>query len=318
MTRLDRAVVFLVLIVVAALALGRRETVFDPAGGRRPQPPMAAPETPLPLDSATPLPRGVPASPGVVRPPLAPTSPQRVRRPPLEAPAADDPVFEIDTETVKSGTVLLGTAFSVDDRGVWLTARHVASDVCGQVALVSGGRPVAASIAYQDAESDLAVLRTRGGAPAMPLATDRPEVGETGYSFGFPTGVLGATRDSLLGRSRMQLGGRMTGTTPTLTWSEIRRFPDSLDTLGGMSGGPMLDESGRVVGILVAASVRRGRVHTVAPEVLSEAAQQTRLFDGAAPLPPVQEVADASLELSTVANELSGNSRIAKVYCRAR
>ena len=35
-----------------------------------------------------------------------------------------------------------------------------------------------------------------------------------------------------------------------------------------MSGGPVFDEQGKIIGIMVAASVRRGRIHTVAPEVL--------------------------------------------------
>jgi len=316
MNRLDRAVIIGVFLFAAFFALGRHSIVYEPGAGRRPQP---LPE-PVPFDNTAPPPRALTPS-QTTTPPLPPpaqTSPQRVRRPPLAPPSAQDPVFEVEPDEVKSGTVLLGTAFSVDQRGVWLTARHVASGLCRQLAIFADGRPVATSIAYVDPEMDVAVLTTRGGAPALPLETATPAVGETGYSFGYPTGVLGATQDTLMGRSRMQGSGRLAGITPTLSWAEARRIPESLDSLGGMSGGPMLDESGRVVGSVVAASERRGRVHTVAPEVLSETGQTTRLFSAATPSAPVQQIADRSETLGDVAGDLSEESRITKVYCRAR
>ena len=313
MNRLDKAVVVLVLLFVGIAVLGRHAIVYDPGVGRRPQP--------LPSISQLDHPTPRAASPGTTapqQPPLVQAAPQRVRRPPLAAPSAQDPIFEVEPDEIKSGTVLLGTAFSVDERGVWLTARHVASDLCRQLAIVADGHQVAASIAYAAPDMDVAVLTTRGGTPALQLTSGTSLVGESGYSFGYPTGVLGATEDTLMGRSRMQGTGRLVGTTPTLTWAEARRIPNSLDTLGGMSGGPMLDDSGRVIGTVVAASERRGRVHTVAPEVLSETGQASRLFSASTPSAPVQEIADRSEGLSDVATDLSDAARIVKVYCRAR
>ncbi|HYG25718.1 MAG TPA: serine protease, partial [Caulobacteraceae bacterium] len=61
-----------------------------------------------------------------------------------------------------------GTAFSVADSGVWLTARHVV-DGCARTALVvAEGRGVAVR-ATIDPRSDAAVLISDGGAPALPL-----------------------------------------------------------------------------------------------------------------------------------------------------
>jgi serine protease Do len=306
MHRFDKAVIVLVLICAAAAILGRNLISYDPAAGRRPPPSASSP-----LDRTAPPPE---VSPGSTKP----TYPQRVRRPPLEPPSAQDPVFEVEPDQVKSGDVLLGTAFSVDSRGIWLTARHVANEDCRQLAIIAEGHRVEAEIAYVDPKMDVTVLRTRGGTTALPLATDTPLVGESGYSFGYPTGVLGATEDTLMGRSRMQGSGRLAGLTPTLTWSEQRRLPDSLDSLGGMSGGPMLDDSGRVVGSVVATSIRRGRVHTVAPEVLSETGQETHLFGATTPAAAVSEIADRSEALSDIASELNDTARIVKVYCRER
>ncbi len=107
----------------------------------------------------------------------------------------------------------------------------------------------------------------------MPLETGGLNTSDTGYSFGYPQEKLGATEDRLMGRSRMELNGELGGVGPVLTWAETQRFPDALPALSGMSGGPMLDENGKVVGIMVAASVRRGRVHSVAPEILQTTEQ---------------------------------------------
>jgi serine protease Do len=299
MTGADRFIIGVLFALMVGLLSHRQLPAYDPGAGRRPilvPPPAAAP------------------APSV---PPRPTA-ERVRRPRLEAPDARDPTFTVNTGPVHGGSILIGTAFSVDGRGVWFTARHVASEVCQQLALVVNGRPEPATMAYLHPESDLAVLQTRGGAPAMPLSTDRPAVGDTGFSFGYPTGALGATEDTLMGRSRMQLAGRLAGATPTLTWSETRRFPETLETLGGMSGGPMLDQEGRIVGSVVAATTRRGRVHTVAPELLYQVGRETGLFDPETRPRPVAEIARTPVELSAIAAALDKNSRIAKVYCKIR
>ena len=269
MTTLDRIVMAALFAVVAIMIVG----AHAPDLGRRPLPPPHA--------------RLMPSSPHAA--PLV--APERVRRPPLLAPSATDPLFSVDVQVLKSGAVTLGTAFSVDSGGVWLTARHAANASCQQLVMVVDGRQMPASIAFLHPDADLAVVRTGRGAPAVPLSAGPLAIGDTGLSFGYPTGVLGATEDTLMGRTRMQLGGRLAGVGSTLTWAEGRRFPDTLETLGGMSGGPMFDESGRVIGIVVAASMRRGRLHTVAPEMLAEAQQATGLFAIGAAAAGLSEVA---------------------------
>ena len=41
-------------------------------------------------------------------------------------------------------------------------------------------------------------------------------------------------------------------------------------TLSGMSGGPVLDTQGKVIGVTVAESVRRGRIYTASPASIGE------------------------------------------------
>jgi serine protease Do len=280
MTALDRIVITALFFFAAILIFGRH----GPDAGRRPVLSPAQIEPRLPT---------APPPPSVAQPPLPslaqPPAPERRRRPLLLDPAQSDPIIEVTSHDPESGAVMLGTGFSVDRRGIWLTARHVASRACGQLVMVVDGRQIRASIVYQHPEADLTILRTATGKPSLPFSHDRLAFDQIGFSFGYPTGVLGATQDALMGRGRMHLGGRLSGITPTLTWAETQRFPDTLETLGGMSGGPMLDAQGRVIGIVVAASTRRGRVHTVAPELLQQVQRETGL---------------------------SKNSRIAKIYCK--
>jgi len=296
MSWLDRIVVAIVFALVSLMIFGNHA----PDRGRRPLPPPEARLAPVPA----------PAPP--------PVTPERVRRPPLLQPAATDPLFGVDVEVLKSGSVTLGTAFPVDARGVWLTARHAANASCQQLIMVVDGRRMPASIAFLHPDADLAVVRTAKGAPAVPLSPGPLAIGDTGRSFGYPTGVLGATEDTLMGRTRMQLGGRLSGTGATLTWAEDRRFPDSLETLGGMSGGPMFDDAGRVVGIVVAASVRRGRVHTVAPEMLADAERASGLFTLHGADAGLREVAGHGDALPGAAAALEHAARIVKLYCKVR
>jgi hypothetical protein len=78
----------------------------------------------------------------------------------------------------------------------------------------------------------------------------------------------------------------------------------------------MLDENGRVVGVLVAATLRRGRLHTGAPELLRQVQRETALFGASPRSAPVAEVARHPAALGENATALSDSARIARVYCR--
>ena len=294
MNRLQRAALFLFLVfvlpqIVAQLSNGG----FDEGDGRRP--------LPAPEEAAPPSPSDAPP-------------PERVRRPLPEA-APNDPLIAVEAEGLKPGEIAVGTSFAIAP-GAWLTARHVANGECRRVILLIDGRKVPAQIAYLHPQADLALLKTaNAGGPALPLATGAVEQNETGYTFGYPKEKLGATQDRLMGRSRMQLSGEINGTGPVLTWAEVVRFPNDLPALNGMSGGPVFDGEGKIIGIMVAASVRRGRIHTVAPEILQATEQSFGLANAAANAAPVSEIAAPNVSLSETADALSRSSRIVETYC---
>ncbi len=170
-----------------------------------------------------------------------------------------------------------GTAFSVSDTGVWLTARHVVEG-CRQTALVvAEGRGVAASVQI-DPGGEAAVLTTDGGAPALPLLLDdsRLKRGDLGYHTGFPQGRPGEAVSRLLGRENLVVRGRGARTESVLVWAEVGRTDNLKGTLAGLSGAPALDSAGRVIGVTVAEAPRRGRIYTTASATMGRALTYSR------------------------------------------
>ncbi len=175
MTRLDKFVVFLLAAaVLAMLVVQRLPVAYDPEAGRRP--------VPAPAD------RIASAAPAVPTP-----AERRVRRP-LPGPSPGDPVFSVNVEPFRPGTLAVGTSFSVGS-GLWLTARHVANRGCRQVLLVVDGAQIPAEIAFLHPDADLALLRTRArAAPALPLSAEPVTRGKAASPSAFRAPALAAPR----------------------------------------------------------------------------------------------------------------------------
>jgi serine protease Do len=245
---------------------------------------------------APPPPPPVPGEEGV---PLGPSSPF-------------DPAVVVEVPgQQKPGS---GTAFSISDNGVWLTARHVV-DGCRQTALVvAEGRGVAANV-HVDASGEAAVLTTDGGAPALPLpAADVPlKRGDLGYHAGFPQGKPGEAVSRLLGRENLVVRGRGARTEPVLVWAEVGRTDNLKGTLAGLSGAPTLDSAGRVIGVTVAEAPRRGRIYTTTPKTMLDALRNTgNPAAGFAVGEPVNVE-----NYGRVADALRRDLRVAQVVCLA-
>jgi S1-C subfamily serine protease len=159
-----------------------------------------------------------------------------------------------------------GTAFSIDSRGVWLTARHVVEG-CRRVVVVTGaGRGVAAR-SRLDPSSESALLFTSGGAPALTIAPlAELERGTLAYHSGFPKGRPGEVASRLLRRETLVLPHR---SEPVLAWVEVGHSPFLFGSLAGLSGAPALDAQGRVIAVTVAQAPRRRRVYTTTPTALA-------------------------------------------------
>jgi hypothetical protein len=160
----------------------------------------------------------------------------------------------------------------------------------------------------------VALVRTEGGTPAFALSGDAPVRGQDGFGMGFPQGRPGAVQGRLLGRGQMQARGLFKGRAPTLEWAEVRRAPAFQGSLGGISGGPLLDENGNVLGVMVAEEPRRGRFSTAAPETLLALAGPERPLRRAEP--GTRALAVPRAQFGTVADGLRGRLQIAQVLCR--
>lgn len=204
-----------------------------------------------------------------------------------------------------------GTAFSIADSGVWLTARHVV-DGCGVTAIVvADGKGVAAR-AQIDPRGEAAILTTNGGAPALPLAIGGGlHRGERAYHLGFPQGHPGEATSRLIGRENLMVRGHGARTEPVLVWAETGRTEGLRGTLGGLSGAPALDSQGRVIGVTIAEAPRRGRIYTTAPETVQATLAST----------PRRSAALAQTQSLTpenyfrVADSLRRDLRVAQVVC---
>ncbi len=187
--------------------------------------------------------------------------------PPPPRAGPSDPVIQIEVGTKGSST---GTAFAITDNGWWLTARHVAHG-CDAIWIQTGPRKgLRVQEIHFHPNADLALLRTRTGRVPLGLSSTIPGRGDDGYSLGYPQGRPGDVHARAIGRARMKSVGRYHINEPILAWAEIKRRPYDLPALGGLSGGPMLDERGRVAGVLVASSKRRGRVMTTTQSSIRE------------------------------------------------
>lgn len=182
---------------------------------------------------------------------------------PSESPRDEQVITRVDIP--RSGT---GTAFAIDEEGGWLTARHVV-DGCDEIALKTGQNRIIPASAEIYTKHDLAKLQTQWTRPALPHDVRTPRrVGETGYFIGFPQGRPGEAIGSLLSRSRMLVRGRYSSDESVLAWAETGRTSGLSGSLGGLSGAPVLDTDGEIIGVVTAENPRRGRIYTVAPRAL--------------------------------------------------
>jgi len=204
-----------------------------------------------------------------------------------------------------------GTAFSISGNGLWLTARHVVEG-CREAALVvGGGRAVAAEIGLAR-DSDLALLTTEGGPNALPVIDrgQRLRIGQAAFHPGYPQGRPGETASRLIGRETLRVRGRGRHDEPVLAWAEVGRTESLHGTLAGLSGGPALDNQGRVIAVTIAEAPRRGRIYTTSAESLAEATGQLDLSGEYAPGAVVN-----TRNYGTVSDDLRRDLRVAQVVC---
>ena len=211
--------------------------------------PGALAQKPPPLDAANPSIKPPPA--GQVAPaPTAPsgpaTGPGAAAKPPPLPPGGGpfgrppDKGGGPDARRATSS----GTGFVVGTRQI-LTNDHVAQGCAEMRVRTAGGLDLTATVAANDPQRDLALLTVQGGDPGPPLAfRSGPEVrrGEGVVTYGFPLAGLLSSGPTLTTGDVSALAGLR---------DNPRQFQISAPVQPGNSGGPLLDGSGNVVGVVV-------------------------------------------------------------------
>lgn len=233
-----------------------------------------------------------------------------VRRPAIDSGVdrfAGAPEFSITVGEKKDSS---GTAFSVGG-GIWMTARHVV-DGCDVVGVLERpGRGIRATGVTIHQSADVAVMAIGRAGPSVAMAADLPSRGDIAYHVGFPRGEPGEVRSRMMGMRIMNVGGRYSTREPVVAWAEIERNPDDPRPLSGLSGGPVFNAAGQVIGVHVAGSVRRGRSFTAHPSsirAIMDRAEVTSQVDGDRPH-------FTPRSLTSVADALRASWTVAKALC---
>ena len=143
-----------------------------------------------------------------------------------------------ENKKVSSG----GTGFMVSTTGHVLTNQHVV-DGCTvfQVNRV-GALPETARLLAADIKNDLALLKTELKQADIPAFRTRVRVGESVSVYGFPlTQILATTGNFTVGNLTATAGMH----------DDSREYQISAPVQAGNSGGPLIDQFGNVIGVIV-------------------------------------------------------------------
>ncbi len=172
---------------------------------------------------------------------VAPKNPAQIAREALPA------VVEVVTYRRSGQKLGGGSGFLVAPQGLVVTSHHVLEGaVRAEVVLHTGEVYDVVSVAGADARRDLAILRIAGyGLPVVRLGDARRlQAGDPVVVIGSPLGLTNTVTHGLISASREFEGRRLLQISAPIS--------------SGSSGGPVFDETGRVVGVL-AGFLRKGQ-----------------------------------------------------------
>jgi S1-C subfamily serine protease len=154
-----------------------------------------------------------------------------------------------------------GSAFVVGSNGLLVTALHVVEDASKISVVLPGGQPQPAEVMEFDSDNDLALLRIdQSGLSALVAGdSDAVQSGEEVIVIGYPVADKLGTYDvtvtkGIISAIRPQLGSH---TLPPIQVDAAMN--------PGVSGGPVLNLSGEVIGIAVSGLSRAENVNFAGP-----------------------------------------------------
>ena len=140
-------------------------------------------------------------------------------------------------------------------RGHILTNNHVIEDARG-IQVTLNGKEYDAELVGTDPDADIAVLKIDAPAEELypvPIGTsDNLQVGQRVYTLGNPFGLEGTLTTGIISNLNRTLPSRTGGEMKSIIQTDAAMNP-------GNSGGPLLDTSGRMIGMNVAIATKTGQ-----------------------------------------------------------
>lgn len=177
------------------------------------------------------------------------------------------------TDPVKLDPSASGTGFFVTTDGYLVTAYHVVAEAKeGTVKVNYKGTVLEARLIRMDAANDLALLKVDGSFTALAVIPSRTvKLGADVFSVGFPNIDLQGSAVKLTKGSVNSLAGIQ---------DDPRAFQINVPIQPGNSGGPLLDASGNVIGVVVSQldSIRTAMLTGSLPQGVNYAVKSSYLL----------------------------------------
>jgi S1-C subfamily serine protease len=171
------------------------------------------------------------------------------------------PSVVVITSVDAAGQTSQGSGVVLRADGVIATNLHVIADaVSARIQLANGDVYDDVSVLDTDERRDIAILRVKAiNLPALAVAdSDTVKIGATVYVIGAPRGLTGSLSSGIVSSLRSA-----SEVSPTLTGFRVIQFTAPISP--GSSGGPLFDESGKLLGLVFASRVDGQNINLAIP-----------------------------------------------------
>jgi hypothetical protein len=157
-----------------------------------------------------------------------------------EEPQSRPPDAEVAREAQLIGS---GTGFIVTKNGYIISCHHVIADA-NIIKVSVRKKTYPALVVENDEHNDLALLKISGSFPALAFSSERSaRVGQEVFTIGYPNPRLQGINAKFTKGHISSLSGFQ---------DDLRMYQISTPVQPGNSGGPLIDNSGNVIGVIVA------------------------------------------------------------------
>ncbi len=208
---------------------------------------------------------------------------------------------------------MTGTAFSVAKSGEWIVATSSVRGCTHPFLNIGGNLAAPFKTRTVPGIDNYVIATTEGAGRPLPLAdptTVKP--GMRGFMPGFPDGQVGEATGRLIGRTVIEHTKRFQHNEPVLAWAKAGRTEGLRGNLNKLTGGPVIDDSSRVIGITLYEKPRRGRIYSAMPQTVQTLAKATGHKDDFE-----SEATVTKRNYGIVSDTLRREYRVAQVGCIA-